>query len=237
VSYTKVHADWHNIAEGTDTPITAEALEQIETGIFDAAATADAAIAKAILDSKGDAIFATAADTPARVAVGANDTVLIADSAQAAGVKYAKVANAQVDAAAAIAQSKLAFDAVQTYAPTWTGSAVNPAIGNGTITGRYVQIGKMVWLRIKMLAGTTTTFGTGDWRFTLPVAAAAQDAGATATFFDSSASAVYHGLARFNGSLLRAYTNASPAVLVDPTNPFTWATADFCELDLVYEAS
>jgi hypothetical protein len=42
-----------------------------------------------ILDAKGDLISATAADTPARLAVGANDTVLTADSSTATGLKWA----------------------------------------------------------------------------------------------------------------------------------------------------
>ncbi len=47
------------------------------------------AIQNAIVDAKGDLIAATAADTPARLAVGANDTVLTADSTQATGMKWA----------------------------------------------------------------------------------------------------------------------------------------------------
>lgn len=42
-----------------------------------------------ILDAKGDLISATAADTPARLAVGANNTVLTADSSTATGLKWA----------------------------------------------------------------------------------------------------------------------------------------------------
>jgi hypothetical protein len=41
-----------------------------------------------ILDAKGDLISATAADTPARLAVGANGTVLMADSAESTGLKW-----------------------------------------------------------------------------------------------------------------------------------------------------
>jgi hypothetical protein len=47
------------------------------------------AIQNAIVDAKGDLIAATAADTPARLAVGTNGHVLTADSAEATGLKWA----------------------------------------------------------------------------------------------------------------------------------------------------
>ena len=46
-------------------------------------------IPESIVDAKGDIVTATAADTPARLAVGTNNQTLIADSAQATGLKYA----------------------------------------------------------------------------------------------------------------------------------------------------
>jgi hypothetical protein len=46
------------------------------------------AIQNAIVDAKGDLIAATAADTPARLAVGANGLSLVADSAEATGLKW-----------------------------------------------------------------------------------------------------------------------------------------------------
>lgn len=50
---------------------------------------ANAAVAKSIVDAKGDLIAATAADTVSRLAVGANNTVLTADSSTATGLKWA----------------------------------------------------------------------------------------------------------------------------------------------------
>lgn len=58
----------------------------IDTTVFN---NAGAAVAKSIVDAKGDIIAATAADTVSRLAVGANDTVLTADSSTATGLKWA----------------------------------------------------------------------------------------------------------------------------------------------------
>jgi len=62
----------------------------IDTTVFN---NAGAAIAKTIVDAKGDIIAATAADTVARLAVGANATVLTADSSTATGLKWAAPAS------------------------------------------------------------------------------------------------------------------------------------------------
>ena len=60
----------------------------IDTTVF---TNAGAAIAKSLVDAKGDIIAATADDTVDRLAVGANDTVLIADSSTTTGLKWGTV--------------------------------------------------------------------------------------------------------------------------------------------------
>ena len=62
----------------------------IDTTVF---TNAGNAINKTIVDAKGDIIAATAADTVSRLAVGANDTVLVADSSTATGLKWAAPAS------------------------------------------------------------------------------------------------------------------------------------------------
>lgn len=74
---------------GGGTPITAAELNRIEAGIDGATDSAEAAIPAAIVNAKGDLIVATAADAVARLGVGSNGQVLTADSAAAAGVKWA----------------------------------------------------------------------------------------------------------------------------------------------------
>jgi len=50
-------------------------------------------IASTIVDAKGDIITATAADTPARLAVGTNGQVLTANSATATGLEYTTISS------------------------------------------------------------------------------------------------------------------------------------------------
>jgi hypothetical protein len=56
--------------------------------------TSSSAINPTIVDAKGDIITATAADTPARLAVGNNGETLIADSSTATGLRYIPLNNA-----------------------------------------------------------------------------------------------------------------------------------------------
>ena len=62
---------------------------QVYTGSTWAAQSASNPISANIVDAKGDIIAATAADTVSRLAVGANNTVLTADSSTATGLKWA----------------------------------------------------------------------------------------------------------------------------------------------------
>ena len=74
----------------TDLPADFEVFGQAADGtVF---ANAALAVNKTIVDAKGDLIAATAADAVARLSVGANNTVLTADSAEATGMKWAAAA-------------------------------------------------------------------------------------------------------------------------------------------------
>jgi hypothetical protein len=53
------------------------------------------------------------------------------------------------------------------YTPIWT-SSTPPAIGNGTIVGKYRRVGDSIDVQIDIISGTTTTYGTGTWTWSLP---------------------------------------------------------------------
>jgi len=56
------------------------------------------------------------------------------------------------------------------YTPTWaTSLTTQPAIGNGSLAGRYKALGKTVWFSLRFTAGSSTTFGDGLWSFSLPI--------------------------------------------------------------------
>lgn len=67
------------------------------------------------------------------------------------------------------ASKNISFPTVQSYTPTWTASTTNPSIGNGTLSGEYIQTGKLVTFWATITAGSTTTFGSGDYRLSYPV--------------------------------------------------------------------
>lgn len=69
---------------------------QVYTGSAWAAQSASNPISANIVDAKGDLIVGTAADTVSRLAVGANDTVLTADSSTATGLKWAAAAGGKL---------------------------------------------------------------------------------------------------------------------------------------------
>ncbi len=72
-----------------------------------------------IVDAKGDLIAATAADTVSRLAVGANNTVLTADSSTATGLKWAAPAAPTFVGVSAYKSTNQSVNNVTDTAITW----------------------------------------------------------------------------------------------------------------------
>jgi hypothetical protein len=124
------------------------------------------------------------------------------------------------------------------YTPTWTGSTTNPAIGNGTITGRYMRDGKTVTATINIVAGSTTTFGSGNWLFTLPFTADTTVSSiGSAQIFDASTGTIYVGaVVNINSTTMVLYSHNTTAA-VGAAVPMTWANSDALRLTFTYEAA
>lgn len=166
--YTKLHSPWHDADSATgggdeSTPLNAAALDYIEDGIFDAAAVAD-----------GAAVTAAAA-IPKAISGVATDKVPVYDGANWVAQK---LVDAQIDAAAAIAHTKIAFQAWAAFTPTLTASGGNPNLGaGGSAAGRYCQIGKVVFGQFDIVFGTGSSAGNGTYLIALPVTAGASAGG------------------------------------------------------------
>lgn len=58
----------------------------------------------------------------------------------------------------------------QPYPVQWTAATTNPSIGDGTLRGAYRYLdAETIQLRIRLAPGSSTAFGTGQYRFSLPV--------------------------------------------------------------------
>ena len=131
-------------------------------------------------------------------------------------------------------------DAWTSYTVTWTGSSTNPAIGNGTKTGAYIQAGKLVIFRISITFGSTTTLGTGFYSFSLPVTSFDNKiAIGQGMAFDTSATALSSLVVFVDNSgftTVRAKDMATDGN-VTASAPFAWANGDEINLTGLYEAA
>lgn len=122
-----------------------------------------------------------------------------------------------------------------TYTPTWTGTGGTPTIGNGTLTGRYIQAGNLCHVSIALTMGSTTSLGTStNWSWALPVTAAGVAVGAAWAL--DSGTTYYTGATIIN-------TGATTLQLLYSGSgngwgyavPFTWTTNDRLAVSVTYE--
>lgn len=123
------------------------------------------------------------------------------------------------------------------YTPTWAGGTVS--IGNGTLTGKYQQIGKKVFLQIHLVGGSTTNWGgaTG-WTFSLPSTAAGDSVYYTGLAGVLDSGTGFHSgtvLIDTGGTTLSIHpTTAGTSGNYNSTNPITWTTSDELRINITY---
>lgn len=131
-------------------------------------------------------------------------------------------------------------DAWAGYTPVWTGTTTNPVLNNGTMTGDYTVAGKWITYRIRVVVGSTTTFGTGtSWFWTLPVTASGSNVSdpiGVGTLTDTSAGTIFpnHALAINTTAIALAFETGNR---VSGTSPLAWAVGDKINIIGTYEAA
>lgn len=124
-----------------------------------------------------------------------------------------------------------------TYVPDWTSSGTAPAIGNGTRSGAYIQVGKLVMVRGRLVFGSTSTFGTGSYRVSVPVTASGgsvnESTGSLWLFDNGTQSGI--GTCTWVSTTTLWLSTASGDIT--NTSPWTWTTSDQIRWSIIYDAA
>lgn len=134
-----------------------------------------------------------------------------------------------------------------TYTPIWRGSTANPTIGNGSVTGRYMNVGATVFGEIRILAGTSGFLrGTGTYTVSLPALGIAENYQPVGQVVmrDEGPGITYFGTAIFNNNnadrveLFIHTQNATFAegAAVTENTPFLFSANDKILIQFSYES-
>jgi hypothetical protein len=114
-----------------------------------------------------------------------------------------------------------------TYFPSWQGAdGLGPVLGNGILSGRYLQTGKWIDVAIVLQMGSTTSFGTSSyWTLSLPFAPKLiTNLAQEVTFRGGAVSGAGAALAGFTGYAFGTalYMITGTGAPVNPSTPATW---------------
>lgn len=127
------------------------------------------------------------------------------------------------------AASPLGFPKYFNYTPTWTSSGTAPSIGNGSISGKFSIEGGYIFALVYQTMGSTTTYGTGVYYWSMPCAISQATMGSAMAF--DSGTAFHIGITQPSGSSIVALTEAQ-ANNWGQTLPHTWAQNDYLYLTM-----
>ena len=211
----------------------------VDTVLYRSAAdtlrTADNLIVDQLLTASGGATIANGATITGGASISGTTTAGAINSSGA-------VTGTSLSTSGNLTAGNITTGAWTSYTPTWSSSGTQPAIGNGSITGRYMVIGKTCTVTISVNFGTTTTFGTNAYMFSLPFTDntgatnyrhIGQAEGHNSTTWFSGTVSVQQGQ---NTARIHHHTSGG-----DWSNsiPVTWtaATTDYINMTLTYETT
>jgi hypothetical protein len=120
----------------------------------------------------------------------------------------------------------------------YTPTATNFTVGNGTLTGKYVQIGKTVCVRINFTAGSTSSYTASGMAISLPAAAQASGMQMLLTVLNDNAATqarIAAGASVVNPWALSSAGSSVSAPMSSAT--FNPGTTSFLVIEGTYEAA
>jgi len=209
--YTYNGSAWTN-SVGDITAVTTASNSGLAGG-----ATAGAVALTLNTAAKGDLLAGTGSGTAAALTVGTNDLLLTAASGETTGLKYTGGWT------------------------TWTPTIAGVTLGNGTVTARYCQIGKIVHYAFYLLFGTTS-IATGDFSITVPVTPSNVNLMNSTSFAYNGGT--FYVQSPFGGGTNQVYSRAGYAAAsyvfgttVSATAPFTWGSGSAMQITGYYEVA
>lgn len=106
------------------------------------------------------------------------------------------------------------------YTPLWVSSGTQPVLNNGLLDARFMRIGQMGYVEVKLAFGTLTTPGTGFYTWTLPPSWNVATAG---TSFNTVVGAAYV-IDAVPGVIYVGVTNVGVTNIATGENAFTLST-------------
>jgi len=111
------------------------------------------------------------------------------------------------------------------FTPVFTAVGGSPAVGNGTISGEYRRLGKIVDYRGAFVFGSTSNAGTGEWYMSTPFTSNSPDFVTGSCFLHDSGTAYYSCTSAMRSAATKL-NFIYQATQVAATAPFTWAAGD-----------
>jgi len=129
------------------------------------------------------------------------------------------------------------------YTPQWTSTGTQPSVGSSSLTGKYCRIGNTIFVEIALVTNGGSSFGTGNYSFSLPVAAKplwGYHSAGISRVWDQSAQTTYYGHAAFNNQSAGATTIQmlfTPGQWLGANTLITFANGDEILVNATYEAN
>jgi len=123
------------------------------------------------------------------------------------------------------------------YTPAWTSAGTAPAIGNGSLAGKWKRTpGNMIDGEIAITTGSTTTYGTGIYSLSLPATPAAAQVVIGEVYALNSGVGFQAGAVVVSGSTATVYFHGSGNTW-GATGPWTFKNGDYVKIRFRYEAA
>jgi hypothetical protein len=121
-----------------------------------------------------------------------------------------------------------------TAAATWTSNGTPPALGNGTLAQTYTRTDDLLYVHTSLTIGSSTTFGTGIYSFSLPATTLLAAVGQA--WIKDTSGPTHHRAVAFAepGQTTFQVYPVDAGSATGPTSPMTWATGDRMEATIVF---